>query len=163
MLTNLFQSFFSWQPALWTLNSWLSSLDMKTKVVQHVQRIKFSGFQFFKLFKFLITFLVPWLSDIFMYLFSPLRISRRIFPFQRITLGSFAYSELRWKVAWRYHLVSTIFTFTVHTLLENKNNGGKGFRVWRPLLNPKWFRCQSKIFCFACYKGHLYIFMLELD
>ena len=37
----------------------LLSIDMKTKVVQHVPKIKFSGFQFFKFFKFLITFLVP--------------------------------------------------------------------------------------------------------
>jgi len=45
----------------------LLSIDMKTKVVQHVPRIifkvfkvlKFSSFQVFKFFKFSITFLVP--------------------------------------------------------------------------------------------------------
>ena len=90
--------FFSWEPALWTLMSvdrvtvlvskktiaifgnkqWLLSLDMKTKVVQHVPRINlshlnFQKFQIFKNFKFSNFSLFPafvWLSDIFFYLNS---------------------------------------------------------------------------------------------
>ena len=86
--------FISWEPALWTLKSqvgvvrmsqktiaifgykqWLLSIDMKTKVVQHVPRIifsvfkvfKFSGFQLssFQVFK-IFRFPAPvWRSDIF--------------------------------------------------------------------------------------------------
>ena len=87
---------FSWEPALWTLNKvtgsgdeeaevkksiaifgykqWLLSLDMKTKIVQHVSRINLSHFKFwilnlnFKILKFSIFFWFPafvWLSDIF--------------------------------------------------------------------------------------------------
>ena len=48
---------FSWEPALWTLNSqgrvMLSkNIDMKTKVVQHVPRIIFNVFKVFKFSKF---------------------------------------------------------------------------------------------------------------
>ena len=92
---------FSWEPALWTQESqdrpigccgcpkksiaifgykqWLLSLDMKTKVVQHVPRInlsyfKFQIFKFSHFFKFSIFFRFSnflwfpafvWLSDIF--------------------------------------------------------------------------------------------------
>ena len=61
----------SWEPALWTLmsgdrvrrmskkalqfsaiNIWLLSIEIKTKVVQHVARINLSYFKFFSNFKF---------------------------------------------------------------------------------------------------------------
>ena len=97
-----FQTFFSWEPAPWTPNSrdddvddvvvkksiaifghkqWLLSIDMKTKVVQHVPRINLSylkfqifkflkNFKFSKIFKFSNFLWFPafvWLSDIFLY------------------------------------------------------------------------------------------------
>ena len=101
----VFSRVFSWEPTIWTLMSggdkevkktidiltykqWLLSIDMKTKVVQHVPKIIFNVFKVFRFSSFQKHSWFPafvWRSDIFIYKF-----------YKKIVFGSLTLSISPW-------------------------------------------------------------------